>query len=341
MFVSLVSRLTRAIPGGPKALKGLGASILNLRFEDRPFLFDVNGDGTPDIIGKSSSMGSDAWIAAYNGRNGKELWRSEALSKGASQSTAVRALVGDIFLSIDDRGTVQAYRAKTGQPAWVARLSQKAKSICHGRDFVRITAARGQAHDFLLTTGQEAVDKAKATCEKAVTSGSKDGPAYRIVEGDDINKLTGSSLENIRAERGLIPDKGKRVFVVGPRLDGSQASVVAAVEGKKVVWTTNIAAITSGSPTAKPSRSGAEELAFARSRLTVAYTIDSSVRVAAFDTNTGKRLWDVAVADRSQDANGLVMTNQDVYLATTTLLHVFAIGTGEQRLQVGRAFLDW
>lgn len=326
---------------GNSVRKTVGLAALgSVSFGDYPFLFDVNADGTLDIIGKSGSGGEAAWIAAYDGRDGKELWRGADLTKDASDASAMRALAGDTLVSVDGLGKVQAYKAKTGQPAWAALLGETAKRICAGEDFVRITTSDKETHDFALSTGQKSTTTAERPCRSIGHSRSADGPGYRMIGWSDFKKYGLPSLHDIdgmSAHRALVPDDGKRAFLLGSRAKGTQVAMVAAVEGKKALWKMVVPGI---DPLTTKVNVTTQIATVFKDRIVIPYDLKDSkgVRMAAFDTKTGTRLWDVAVHDNSQVQTGLVMTDTDVYYATWTGVYVLAADTGTLRFRIGREF---
>lgn len=328
--------------GVSKAMSSIpmAGALTSVSFGDYPFLFDVNGDGTPDILGKSGSPGGPDWIAAYNGRDGKQLWRTDDLTKDATDGSAMRALAGSTLLSIDGLGKVQAYNAKTGQPAWATLLGETARSACEGDGFVRITTNDKATHDIALATGQKSTTTANAPCRSIGNGRSDDGPGYRMVGWSEFKKHGLPSLHDVdelSAHRALVLDDGKRGYLLGSRSKGSQVAMVAAVEGKKVLWKTLVPGV---DPLTTTVNVTTQIAAVSKSRLVVPYNLKGSngVRMAAFDTQTGTRLWDVPVHDKSQVQTGIVATENDVYYATWTAVYVMEADTGKVRFRVGREF---
>lgn len=334
--------LTRSFPSSPvgELLHSLpGAAVLsNVGFSDQPLLFDVNEDGIMDILGKSDVPGAAAWIAAYDGRDGKELWRSAELTKEAANG--IRGLSGDTLVSVDELGKVQAYNARTGQPAWAALLGEQARGMCHGEGFVRITTSDRKNHELSLTTGQALTGKTKAPCRSIPCSRTDGGHGYRIVgwsEFRGLGLLELRSIDGMANHRALVPDQGRRYFMLGSRSPGSQVAMVAGLEGKKVLWKTLVPAV---DPLTTDVNVTTQIAAYSGDRIFIPYDLKGSkgVRMAAFDTNTGTRLWDVPVHDKSQVTAGIAATEKDVYFASWTALYALRADTGELRFRVGKEF---
>lgn len=318
------------------ALGAAGTAGRDLIFSDPPLLFDVNADGVIDVIGKTEIAGGATWIAAYDGRDGKELWRTSNLSEDASRG--VRGLAGDTVLSVDTLGKVQAYRANNGQPAWASLLGEEARAMCQGDGFVRIRTSDDKDHDLSLVTGQKLSDKSNSPCRTAPGTQMDSGIGYRLVgwgKFRDLGLPHLSDIPGMSAHRALVPDEGKRAFMLGTKTPGSQVAMVAAVEGKKLLWSTLVPGI---DPMTTDVNVTTQIVAISGERLVVPYRLKASVgvRMAAFDTKTGNRLWDVPVHNHSNTMSGIAMTDKDVYFASWTALYVMRADTGEIRFRVGK-----
>lgn len=316
------------------------ATTPRFNFSDQPMPFDVNGDGTLDIVGLSKTPGGAAWLAAYDGRDGKELWRSASLDKGQENSPALRSLVGEYVIVVDDLGKIQAYRAKNGEPAWAALLGERAQRTCRGDGFVRITAADRTEHDFDLATGHKRKSEAKAPCESVPSSRSDDGRGFRIVSWSNFDELGLPGLHadrDMAAHRALVTSDREVDFLLGSKASGSSVAMIAAVKNRKVVWKDVVPGV---DPLTTKVNVTTQIAAFANGRVVVPYSLNQSngVRMAAFDAESGKRLWDVPVHDKSQVASGIQMSNDAVYYASWTALYVLEAATGKLRFRAGTEF---
>jgi outer membrane protein assembly factor BamB len=99
-----------------------------------PQLADVDGDGTPDIIGTIRYvMDNDrTHLAAYSGKTGDRLWESESLGNYSNMSQTKVVTHGSLILLASKRGTLEGRDAKTGKSAWKISLSEKIDLMCDG-----------------------------------------------------------------------------------------------------------------------------------------------------------------------------------------------------------------
>ncbi len=326
---------------------GVASATTRLYFSDAPMPFDVNGDGTLDILGLSKTPGGAAWLAAYDGRDGKELWRSATLEKNQENSPAMRGLVGEYVISVDDLGKVQAYRAKNGEPAWAALLGERARSLCAGDGFVRIEATDRTLNDFDLATGRKLKSEPKPRkasktekCSSVPQSRSDDGAGYSVIGWSEFSEhgLPGlHSDPSMAAHRALVTDDDKLGFMLGSKASGSSVPMIAAVQGRKVLWKDVVPGV---DPLTTKVNVTTQAAAYANGRVVVPYSLSGSngIRMAAFDTASGKRIWDVSVHDKSQVSSGVQMSEKSVYYASWTALYVFDSETGKLRFRVGTDF---
>ncbi len=322
------------------ATSSVATTAQRVYFSDQPLPFDVNGDGTLDIVGLSKTPGGAAWLAGYDGRDGKELWRSVFLEKSQENSPALHGLAHDTVVVVDDLGKIQAYRAKNGQPAWAALLGERAQHMCQGDGFVRITATDRTAHEFDLATGVKRPSDFKAPCQSVPQSRGDDGPGFRIIGWSDFAEYGLPSLhsqKDMAAHRALVVSDHKLSFLLGSKATGSSVAMIAAAKNGKVLWKSLVPAV---DPLTTKVNVTTQIAAYAAGRVVVPYSLNASngVRMAAFEAETGQRLWDVPIHDKSQVSSGIQMSDKDVYYASWTALYVLDAATGKLRFRVGTEF---
>jgi outer membrane protein assembly factor BamB len=326
--------------GRSSAASSITATTERFYFSDQPLPFDVNGDSTLDIIGLSKTPGGAAWLAGYDGRDGKELWRSAFLEKSQESSPAMHGLVHEYIVVVDELGKIQTYRAKNGQPAWAALLGERAQSMCRGDGFVRITATDRTTHDFDLATGSKRPKGSKEPCHGVPQSRADDGAGFRIIGWSDFDEYGLPSLHSqsdMAAHRALVVSDQNLAFLLGSKASGSSVAMIAAVKSGKVLWKSLVPAV---DPLTTKVNVTTQIAAYAAGKLVVPYSLSGSngVRMAAFESETGKRLWDVPIHDKSQVSSGIQMTDKDVYYASWTALYVLDAATGKLRFRVGTEF---
>ena len=310
-------------------------------FSDQPMVADVNDDGVPDVIGKSNIPAGDEWIAAYDGRNGKELWRTANLSKDAAGPEARRAVVGDRLISVDSLGKAQAYDLRTGAPLWSAPLGEKAERVCQGDALIVVQTVDEAKHGLEPATGKKRELAKNAACASVPTSHKDEAPGYQIVGWWKFAELGLPQLHDVdglSAHRALVPNGPGPRFLLGSRAKGSAVAMVAAVDKKKILWKEMVPGV---DPLTTKVNVTTQEAGYVNGLLVIPYNMkdnDAGVRMACFDGATGKRLWDVLVHKKTQVAAGLGMSANDVFFASWTALYAISLKTGQQRFMLGTEF---
>ena len=321
------------------SLRGTAAIGLS-EFDDPPMLADANGDGVPDVIGHVKTFGADS-LAALDGATGTVLWKvamPEASFKG------LHAIVGDLFITVDELGKVQATRISNGSPAWAGLLTDKASSFCKDQGSAIIGAADGTFTRFDLATGKKtAVDlggRKRPSCASvystktlAATSPSYETLGWPDFESHGLPFLTG--IPGMMAHRAIVPTTGPGIaFMLGSRDKGTQVAMVAAVEKGKVLWKDLVPGVDPLTTTVNVTTILA---ASDGARVAIPYAIKGSkgMRMACFDARSGKRLWDTRVHDGAQVEEGIAMEAGRVYYSSWTSLYVLSAQDGKLVYQVG------
>lgn len=339
----------------PGLLSQLGAVTKPVfQFADQPQLIDLNGDGAPELIGLAREPSGSQWIGAYDGKTLEPLWKTSPLDKDSADPMAKRALVPGLLLSADALGRLQAYSDKTGQPAWAALIGERVESFCLGEGFVRVRAADKKDHDLDLTTGKR-IERAETPPTKGKRSrrpdnagdcvpvlGTRDthGPVYSLVGWSEFDEYGIPSLhgvDGLSAHRALVVRGTNKAFLLGSKSKGTSYPMVAAVEGKKVLWHDAVAGV---DPLTSHSNSTTQLAAFYGDRIAIPYEVrkDSTTRMALFDAKTGQRLWDVLVHKKSHVETGMRMTADTIYYASWTGVYLLDAKTGETRGFLGQEF---
>lgn len=337
MLPSARQFIERAVGGTGGATSSTFAAF---QFSDQPQLLDIDGDSRPEIIGLSKLPGGPAWIGAYDGATLAEIWRTELLGEDASGGDSRRAVVGDFVLSSDALGKLQAYHAKTGQPAWAALIGERVREYCAGEAFVRVLATDGKAHDLALDTGKRLAPAPTGECIPVLGTRSTKGPRTALVgwsEFDEYGLPSLHGVEGISAHRALVVAGTKRAFLLGSKAQGTSYPMVAAVEGKEVLWMDAVAGV---DPMKSEGNVTTQLAALSGDKLAIPYEVRGSegMRMALFDAVSGKRLWDQPIHQRSQVETGIVMTGDTIYYASWTAVYLLDVATGARRGLLGTEF---
>ncbi|MGK3996354.1 outer membrane protein assembly factor BamB family protein [Sorangium sp. So ce1024] len=331
------SRSGASSAAGARPLLAAGPSMY---FDDRPMIADVNGDGAPDVIGKSSIPAREAWIGAYDGRDGKPIWKTAVLAKDAMTHEAKRAVVLGRVISVDALGKAQAYDLRTGNPSWSVLLGEKARRVCQGDGVIVVETVDDAKHGLDPASGARRALAKDAACKPVPSSNADEAPGYKLIGWSDFDKHGLPALhgiEGMTAHHALVPSGPGPRFMLGRRSKGSQVKMVAAVDRKKVLWKD----VVPGVDPLTTKVMGSEDAAHEGGLLVVPYDMKDhgqGTRLACFDGGTGKRLWDVQIHKRSQVSHGIATSADSVFYATWTALYVFSLKTGELRYTIGTEF---
>jgi outer membrane protein assembly factor BamB len=328
-----------AAAGSPAEIAQAQAAATSYGFSDHPMLADVNGDGALDILGKVREHSIGEWIAAFDGTNGEELWRSQVLTKDATEGGSLRGVALGRVISVDALGKVQAYDLKTGSPAWSALLGETARSMCEADGVIVIETADEARHGLEPAGGKKREVAAEAPCKPVYSSDRDVNPGYRIIGWWDLekHKLPGlHDTDGISAHRALVPTGPGPRFLLGGKSKGTSVAMVVAVgDKKKTLWKDVVPGV---DPLTTDVNVTTQEAAYTEGVLVVPYNMKdrgAGTRMAAFDANTGTRLWDVAALN-DQVSSGMAITPERVYIASWTTLVALSVKTGEVQFTIGK-----
>lgn len=327
--------------GAPElqAAVAIATPTASYRFNDRPMLADINGDGAPDVIGRVSDFKIGTWIGAFDGTTGAELWRSELLTKDASEGSTLRGVAHGRVVSIDALGKVQAYDLKTGGPLWSGLLGEQAREICEGEGVIIIGTADDARHALDPIGGKPRQLAKGAACVPVFSSERDVAPGYRIIGWSDFDeyRLPGlHDIDGLAAHRALVPSGPGPRFMLGSKSTGTSVAMVAAIGDKrKREWMDVVPGV---DPLTTEVNVTTQDAAFSAGVLVVPYSMKDhagGMRMAAFDAATGARLWDVEALPSPQVSNGMAVSSERVFFSSWSQVVVLSLKTGEKQFTLG------
>jgi len=303
----------------------------------RPLLYDVNGDGVMDVLGRSRYVrsGDTVHMIAIDGKDGSTLWESGSLGPRGDHYQDPLAIAGNVLLQGDQQGGVSGWDVIGGKRTWRVDLGERVAAMCAGdAAHVVIETKDKRRHLIDLSDGKRS-DAPAGDCVELGT----DAPGIR---GHDIFDVHRAGIDDIpipgmHAESFLDRPGTSAVLVIGRRSPGTGVPMAALVDGNKVVWSTVIPE----KPLAA-SESAPEQSAWVDDVLVVVYALDDPThghryRLASFATTTGLRRWDVAMPDGFMDVvAGLSVAGSRVYLSIWGRLEGMDLATGKHLYTVGR-----
>jgi outer membrane protein assembly factor BamB/DNA-directed RNA polymerase subunit RPC12/RpoP len=140
---------------GGRALAGEGPARQYRWESGRPFVADVDGDGSEDLLGIIQVMGTpNLSIVAISGADWSVLWETDIGDRSTMPEQPQLRFVGDHAAVVFAMGAaVRAYDAKTGQSKWVANLPDKTAMIVLDGDQLWARSIDESMHTIALATG--------------------------------------------------------------------------------------------------------------------------------------------------------------------------------------------
>ena len=339
-YFSAHSNRTPSAPMMIRSPKDGNVETPALLFLDRPMLADANGDGHADVIGKCSMEGllDQQFVAAFDGKTGGKLWVTEPLTKVQQSLHSLRAIVGDKGIVIDELGKVQTYHLASGKPAWSSNASDGAGAICEREGQLVAKSRDDKLSVFTLASGEKQSLPSGTDCLNVFSSINDQAPDYGIVAETGLKSVylvNGPELDGFSPSHTLIPTEGNVAFSYGTQTEGSGAAMVAAVANKRAVWKSIVPGV---EPLRTVVNASTQKATYVPGRLALPYNMKDTaegVRMAAFDTANGQRLWDVQVHELDYDLLGLSSCPDTVYLSTGKRLYALDWANGSQRFRIG------
>lgn len=357
VWMTLVPLILVAGAGALVAMRtgALGrASLSEFWGGGHPMVADINGDGVGDIIGLARNIqGADSTrLIAYDGTSGDKLWSSQPQGKFGDVQQGKTAISGGVVIHAAITGTAMGFDLGTGAVKWQGvSLGEKAERLCsagEGQVFVdtadqrRITIATG---DGAVVSEMERSRDERCQPLWSLIPNSQPGLTisrfpFRQADHPDALGETMRVDWSLRAKGGpAIALGSKKKGTNIPFIGGYWPSLGQDIDSKsletRILWTSEV-------PAERPldaDTGGPTHACIGDSVAYVGYeTKDDVVRVAAFEVETGKRVWDVATPKPARGSlvlAGVAVHGERVYVSTWTNLHILDRTSGKVLLRIG------
>jgi len=278
------------------------------------------------------------FVAAFDGKTGGRLWVTEPLTKDQQSLHSLRAVAGDKVIVVDELGKIQAYNLASGKPAWNSTASERAEVICESEGQLVVKGRDDKLSGFTLGSGERRSLPLGTQCRNVFSSNNDQAPGYSIVDETGLKSVylvTGPELDGFSPSHTLVPREGNFAFSYGTQTEGSSVAMVAAVANKRAVWKSIVPGV---EPLRTTVNASTQKATHVPGRLALPYDMTDTaegVRMVAFDTANGQRLWDVQVHERDYDLLGLSSCPDTVYLSTGKRLYALDWTNGSQRFRIG------
>lgn len=330
---------------------------------------DVNGDGVFDFVGRVRRLQpSDVIaVAALNGKDGSELWRSAELGSYSAMHHTPLAITGAVTLVASDQADLFALSTRDGSTLWHVKLNEKIRRICRAdsEDKVVIETADEQRYQLELNDGSAQplpASPAGATPPCTVLPGdgqsnqrahaieyewsneyrelvlrdklpgiSSDAALHHVAKGITIglgHKHPGSRIPMLAAYRWPIQDDPAKLSQRQRLLKRARGGPMPAGE-PQLLWQTLVPAI--DPLTADEDDPEPHSVDFSDEVVVVAYETKKThiFHLTAFSLDTGTRKWDIALpGDRPM--GGVIVSPTHAVVSRWGSVMAFELGTGAQ-----------
>lgn len=311
-----------------------------------PILGDANADGVADPIVRYWTRQDDRpRLAALDGRSGIVIWTTEPLAPTApGRESPLSAVAGDKVL-VAHGAELLGFTLSSGKHAFRVTLPERVKGFCElpgGGAGLWMKDDRMAAIDLSTGALSPRGHIAGTTLQSRLAKGrGRDVPPDSLVCAllhTDDSRSYGPGVEDAGifdldvdeiAESDTLAYGGAPPYLlVGTRPQGTRVPRIGAHDGTKLLWFQDVPAADSIN-----AREGAPDATLARGRAFVAYTQErpqTSLHIASFDMQTGKRLWETALPGEHDIAPHLISSDRHLFVVSRWRLIAFSATDGRK-----------
>lgn len=206
---------------GGRALVAESGPARQYRWESgRPFLADLDGDGTQDVIGIIQVMGQpELAIVAISGANWRVMWETPIGDRSTMPEQPRLRFVapqGQPIVLFAMGAAIRAFEGKTGQQKWVANLPDKTAAMALEGENLWIRSIDESTHTLALISG--ALTPTKASPSKDAKPLRTDY-GYDLIPDNDMLELESGTFADLRLEHAYCPPELLELQLDGQRWD--------------------------------------------------------------------------------------------------------------------------
>jgi hypothetical protein len=198
-------------------------------------LADINGDGVKDMIGRLRIYKPSAmFFAAFDGRTGKRLWKSQRLGTYSDMLSTPSGLSGKALVVSLGGASLAGISVADGTMLWQIRLNEKTKKLCRGTDdnSIFVKTADKRFHRVALKDGALTAADSVARCELLPTDKSRDGASGDTItykwSNDYRDKIPRDKIPGIEADTAIHHVPTKVTIALGHKKPGSRIPMIAS-----------------------------------------------------------------------------------------------------------------
>ena len=346
---SAMNTITAVFGGG----SGAGADGRDYSWDSsRPFIDDVNGDGTEDVVGLIRLQGSqEVLLMAMSGTDWSTLWEIE-LGKRSEMpgQTELRYEPKSQLLSFSIGTTMTAYDAKTGAERWISNFSDGIDEVRLDGDHLWVGTIDKKGSEVSLADGKVTPGEAEPS-DSAVLL--RDDEGYELIPALDDIDLPDKKLGDLRVVQGFCPKHElsragngthhcahPRGLVYAVRSKGTQVPFwvgydpVAKTESWRVQLTKPGTLETVDSGFGQPRA----EL-FGDDAVVAFVPEDNNSRIRRISLVDGSTAWEVTLTQTmGSNVEGMVVASDRVFVTYGASVHVLSLADGAEQAVLGSLF---
>ncbi len=326
---NVISPPTPVPPAAPKPPSSLS-------LDQSPLLADVNGDGEMDLIVSQENR----WHG-YDGRSGERLFVGRATHSFKRFDYGVQAVVRERILHSTPSGLLVGFAWPSGAQVFEVQLGEVVEKICAAEENAAVQLKNKQWVTVDLKTGNVKPRPGTVSCQPVFSSNADEQPDQFIVDWTEYERYgipravrtKEGTLNNMG--RSLVPRNSKARYLLGQRETGTPVPMVARFEAGQLKWASVV-----------PEREALQStvnLTVVHAGVaghTLLYQYErkqgsGEVALAAFDTETGQRLWDV-VTEGCHAPRPLLMGRDVVFFECFGPVEARSVKTGERLFRIGQ-----
>jgi len=304
---------------------------------DSVLVADVDGDGTPELIGRGRQVqvGDSIRLLALELATGKIKWQSDVLGTYSDTYTGPLSIAGDLVVHANNSGTIQAFALKDGTRRWKATQDERVAGFClgEGNTLVAVGAddmlrTYARADGAVVGTPKAAPGKGKSPWDKKAPCevlSNDDQTEFQRVEDSRSGRYNQYRIDggkhDLNVDHAIDAPDGGRVLG-GTRKEGTNVTTIVAVDAKNAErWRTAAAA------EALTATGGPRHVVVGERETCIIY-YSNTYRTACFAMADGKRLWDT---ETPSFAEGLHIIGRFLVMTTSRNIEVHDVETGVEK----------
>ncbi len=336
----------------PNPLLGMASKLpkIGILSSERPFVYDVNGDGVGDFVGRYREFdygiqGYRVYIAALSGADLQPLWRSDPIGKWPDETGMLSLRRVKDTLILAQQATLIAYSIADGKRLWATRLPDKLSQLEEVNGGIRAESIDGKHSLINLQTGAGTLDNNTAPLTAMVES--DEGIYQRPCRLIDLEKTVWKDLTvqgaycpvSLRKWDSATPVTNRNVFApdacgndfgvaYATRSQGSKIPYLVGYDraSKTIKWQVQLTP-----PGSVRELDGEPLLDMVDNRILAMYAVGREPSVRLIDKGTGNEIWKQTLTGESQVVGlGGLLTSSRVFFHSGRALHLFDVKDGKQ-----------